>query len=92
MRAVTVSRYGGTDVLEVTDLDRPTVGSGRVLVEVGAAGVNYMDVYQRTGAVPVPTPFIAGVEGVGVVTAVGDGVTDLTIGQRVGWLSGGQGS
>jgi NADPH2:quinone reductase len=51
-----------------------------------------MDVYQRTGGTPVKPPFVAGVEGVGVVAEVGSGVSDLTVGQRVGWFSGGQGS
>ena len=54
VRAVTVYRNGGTDVLKATDPGRPTARPGRVLVDVGVTGVNYMDVYQRTGAVPVP--------------------------------------
>jgi NADPH2:quinone reductase len=92
MRAVTISRTGDADVLETVELGRPTAGPGKVLVRLSVAGVNYMDVYQRTGTVPVPTPFVAGVEGVGRVVAVGDGVADLTEGQRIGWFSGGQGS
>jgi NADPH2:quinone reductase len=51
-----------------------------------------MDIYQRTGLAPLPTPFVAGVEGAGQVVAVGSGVTDLAEGQHVSWLSGGQGS
>jgi NADPH2:quinone reductase len=76
----------------VTDVDRPSPGPGQVLVRVAVAGVNYMDVYQRSGAVPLPTPLVAGVEGVGTVVGLGEGVGDLTTGQRVGWLRGGQGS
>ena len=92
MRAVLVSSSGTADVLRVTEVDRPSPGAGQVLVRVAVAGVNYMDVYQRSGVVPLPTPFVAGVEGVGTVTEVGDGVGDLQPGQRVGWLRGGQGS
>src|SRR5258708_27175091 len=92
MRAVTVTRPGNAGVLETADRERPTAGPGQVLVRVGAAGVNYMDIYQRAGTAPLPTPFVAGVEGAGEVVAVGQGVTDPAKGRRVAWLSGGQGS
>jgi NADPH2:quinone reductase len=92
VRAVLVPSSGAADVLQVTDVDRPSPGPGQVLVRVAVAGVNYMDVYQRSGTVPLPTPFVAGVEGVGTAVEVGEGVDDLPIGQRVGWLRGGQGS
>ena len=92
MRAVLVSDTGTADVLQVTDVDQPSPGPGQVLVQVAVAGVNYMDVYQRSGGVPLPTPFVAGVEGVGTVVALGDGVDGLAVGQRVGWMRGGQGS
>jgi NADPH2:quinone reductase len=92
MHAITVSSFGGPEAFEVTERERPSAGPGRVLVDVSVAGVNYMDVYQRIGATPVKAPFVAGVEGVGVIAEVGSGVTDLTAGQRVGWFSGGQGS
>jgi NADPH:quinone reductase len=92
MRAVTVSSFGGPEAFEVTERERPSPGPGQVLVDVSVAGVNYMDVYQRTGATPVKAPFVAGVEGVGVVAEVGEGVGDVTAGQRVGWFSGGQGA
>ena len=92
MRAVLVPSPGSADVLRITEVDRPSPGPGQVLVEVAVAGVNYMDVYQRSGAVPLPFPFAAGVEGVGTVVEVGDGVREVTAGDRVGWLRGGQGS
>jgi NADPH2:quinone reductase len=92
MQAITVTEFGGPEVLTPTEQPRPTPGPGQVLVDVSVAGINYMDVYQRTGATPVKPPYVAGVEGVGVVAEVGADVTDLTVGQRVGWLSGGQGS
>ena len=92
MRAVLVPSPGPADALRLTEVDRPSPGPGQVLVEVAVAGVNYMDVYQRSGAVPLPAPFGAGVEGVGTVVEVGDGVDGVTVGRRVGWLRGGQGS
>src|SRR5580765_5702922 len=92
MRAVVVTSHGGPEVLELTETGRPTPAAGQVLVEVRVAGVNYMDVYQRTGAVSRETPFTLGVEGVGVVTDVGAGVTDFGVGDRIGWFSGGNGS
>jgi hypothetical protein len=92
VRAVLVTSSGAADVLQVTEVDRPSPGAGQVLVRVAVAGVNYMDVYQRSGAVSLPTPFVAGVEGVGTVVEVGDGVDDLPIGQRVGWLRGARSS
>lgn len=61
---------------------------GEVLVEVAAAGVNFIDVYQREGIYPVDPPFVAGNEGAGVVVAVGDGVTTPAVGARVAWCAG----
>ncbi len=90
MKAVTVTAHGDTDVLAVVEIDRPRPGPGEVQVRVALAGVNFMDIYQRQGATPVP--FTAGVEGVGVITEVGPEVADLRTGDRIGWLSGGQGS
>lgn len=92
MQAVTVANNGGPDVLTVTEINQPSPGPGHVLVKVTVAGVNYMDIYQRTGGVRVSTPFTAGVEGVGVVTDIGPDVTDIAVGDRIGWLSGGQGT
>jgi NADPH2:quinone reductase len=92
MQAIIVNGFGGPEVFTPTEVEVPTPGSGQVLVELTVSGVNFMDAYQRNGATPVRAPFLAGVEGVGVVVEVGAGVTDLEAGQRVGWLSGGQGS
>jgi NADPH2:quinone reductase len=93
MQAVGVKGFGGPEVLTIVEADRPTPASTQVLVEVSVAGVNYLDVYQRSGIVgSVTPPYLAGVEGVGVVVEVGSEVADLREGQRVGWLSGGQGS
>lgn len=92
MRAVCVNRFGGPEVFTLTEVDSPTPAATQVLVQVTVAGVSYLDVYQRTGVTPVATPYLAGVEGVGLIVEVGSEVTDLVEGQRVGWLAGGQGS
>jgi NADPH2:quinone reductase len=92
MRAITVTEFGGPEVFTPTEQPRPAPGPSQVLVDVSVAGINYLDVYQRTGTTPMKPPYVAGVEGVGVIAAVGADVTDLAVGQRVGWLSGGQGS
>lgn len=92
MFAVRVSEFGGPQVLTSTEVDRPTPGPGQVLVELRVSGINYLDVYQRAGGTPLQPPFTAGVEGMGVITELGAGVDNLASGQRVGWLSGGQGS
>lgn len=92
MRAVVVSEFGGPEAFVLVDVQDPVAAPGQVLVDVAVSGVNFIDVYQRSGLYPLPTPFRAGVEGVGVVTGVGEGVTDIAVGTRVGWLTGGQGS
>ncbi len=90
MRAVEVSRHGGPEVLELVERDDPTLGDGELLVEVAAAGVNFIDTYQRSGAYPTEPPFVLGMEGAGRVTAVGsdvggsDGV-GARPGDRVAW-------
>ncbi len=90
MRAIVVDDTGHFDMSEV---DRPTAGANQVLVEVVVSGVNFMDALQyRFAAITPDSPLRAGVEGVGIVAELGDGVTDFQVGQRVGWLSGGQGS
>lgn len=85
MRAIQAGRAGGPDVLEPADLPEPTPGPGEVLVRTAAAGVNFIDTYRRSGAYPMPFPHIPGSEGAGTVTAVGDGVTDLSVGDPVAW-------
>ena len=86
MRGIQIKRYGGPDVLEYGELPNPTPGPGEALVRVRIAGVNFTDVYQRTGVYAGPLPYIPGVEGVGIVEKVGSGVTDVKVGARVGWV------
>ncbi len=69
------------------DVPQPTPSAGQVLVKVEAAGVNFIDVYQRTGHYKVELPFTLGQEAAGVVTAVGSGVTDVAVGARVAYAA-----
>ncbi|MGH3344076.1 MAG: quinone oxidoreductase family protein [Carbonactinosporaceae bacterium] len=87
MHSVVVTRPGGPEVLELTDGEAPSPGPGEVLVAVAASGVNFIDVYRRTGIYPVPTPFVAGSEGAGTVTEVGPGVAEIAPGDRVAWAT-----
>ena len=88
-----VTKLGGPEVLAVEDRPDPVPGPGQIAVEVRAAGVNFMDVYQREGIGPYKQelPFGIGDEGAGVVTAVGTGVDDFSPGDHVAWR-GGRGS
>lgn len=91
MRAVQVLEYGGSDRLTVTDIPRPDPGAGEVRVRLAFAGVNFIDVYMRNGmyaknrAYGTTVPLTLGMEGAGVVDAVGDGVEGLTAGDRVAY-------
>ena len=85
MQAVVVSDPGGPEALVLTDRPDPEPGAGEVLVDVAAAGVNYIDVYHRTGAYPLPTPFVVGLEGAGRVSGLGEGVDGLAVGDPVAW-------
>jgi NADPH:quinone reductase len=85
MKAIRVTKYGDTSVLELQDLPQPKPGPGEALIRVHAVGVNYADVYMRNGAarMPVPFPFTPGIEAAGVVESVGAGVVELKSGDRV---------
>jgi NADPH2:quinone reductase len=92
MRVVVGERLGGPEVLSVAEREAPRPGSGEVVVDVAAAGVNYMDIYQREGIGnyrPEP-PFVPGAEGAGTVAAVGEGVTHLAVGDHVAWAGPGR--
>ncbi len=89
MRAIQITEHGGPEVLRPSDIDLPdTPGDGQLLVDVAAAGVNYIDTYQRAGIYPMQLPFVPGVEGAGTVAAVGPGVEDVVVGDRVAWAAG----
>jgi NADPH:quinone reductase len=87
MRAIQITETGGPEVLRLAELPDPEPGPGQLLVEVAAAGVNYIDTYQRSGAYPMPLPFIPGSEGAGTVTAVGPDVSDVSVGDQVAWAA-----
>jgi NADPH2:quinone reductase len=83
VKAIRIHRLGGPEVLQYEDVPVPTAGQGEALVRVEAAGVNFIDVYRRTGLYKVELPHTLGQEGAGTVDAVGPGVTDVAIGDRV---------
>jgi NADPH2:quinone reductase len=85
MRAIQALRYGGSDTLAERELPLPTPGAGEVRVRVEAAGVNFIDIYRRTGLYPTQEPVRLGLEGAGIVEELGAGVTDLAPGERVAW-------
>ena len=86
MRAITISSYGDASVLKHSDaVPKPMPGSGQVLVKIHAAGVNFVDIYQRRGTYPVMLPFIPGLEASGVVEAVGDKPSGIRVGERVAY-------
>jgi NADPH2:quinone reductase len=88
MRAIVVNELGGPEVMVATDRPDPVPGPGQVVVEVAAAGVNFIDIYRRSGVYRVPLPHVPGSEGAGTVTAVGAGVTGFAPGDRVAWAEG----
>jgi NADPH:quinone reductase len=83
VKAIRVHSSGGPEVLRVEDLPTPSPGPGQALIQVDAAGVNFIDVYHRTGLYPRDLPFTIGVEAAGTVTAIGSGVNNLQAGDRV---------
>jgi NADPH:quinone reductase len=91
MKAIQVTHPGGPDALQLVDLPIPKPKPNEALVKVAAAGVNFVDIYQREGRYKVPLPFIAGQEGAGTVAEVGAEVKLVKPGDRVAW-SGIQGS
>ena len=92
MRVVQATRPGGPEVLAVVDLPDPSPEPEQVIVEVAAAGVNFIDTYRRSGRYPVPFPHVVGSEGAGTVVAVGSEVTSISLGDTVAWVAGSQGS
>ncbi|MBA2697062.1 MAG: zinc-binding dehydrogenase, partial [Actinobacteria bacterium] len=85
MRAVIVREHGGPEVLTLVEQATPDPGPGEVLVDVVAAGVNFIDIYQRSGVYPMDLPYVVGSEAAGTVRALGDGVEELSVGDRVAW-------
>jgi NADPH2:quinone reductase len=82
---IRIHSHGGADVLQWEEYDVPAAGPGQVLLKQTAVGLNFIDVYQRSGLYPQQMPFIPGSEGAGVVEAIGEGVTLFKIGDRVAY-------
>jgi NADPH:quinone reductase len=87
-KAIVAAAPGGPEVLQLQDVDVPQPGPGELLVKVAAAGVNFIDTYERSGVYNVGFPYIPGSEAAGTVEAVGDGVEEFTAGDRVAFAEG----
>jgi NADPH2:quinone reductase len=88
VRAIVVRELGGPEAMVLAEHSDPVPGPGQVLVKVAAAGVNFIDIYRRSGVYPQPVPYVPGSEGAGTVLAVGDGVTGFSAGDHVAWAEG----
>lgn len=86
MKAIQISQYGGPEVLKIGNIQIEKPGKGQALIRMEAAGVNFIDVYQRRGTYPVKLPYIPGLEGSGVVEAIGEGVKNVKPGDRVAYV------
>ncbi|MBV8728541.1 MAG: quinone oxidoreductase [Acidobacteriia bacterium] len=85
MKTILVNEPGGPEKLELAEVPKPQVGPGQALVRLGAIGVNFIDVYFRMGRYPADRPITLGNEGAGTVEAVGPGVAEVAVGDRVAW-------
>src|SRR3954462_8718332 len=85
MKAIRFEAPGGPEAMKLVELPTPAPGNGQALVRVEAAGVNFIDIYQRMGTYKLPLPFTPGQEGAGTVESVGPDVRDVKPGDRVAW-------
>jgi NADPH2:quinone reductase len=85
---VQIDEQGGPEVLQLRELPNVEAGSGELLIDVHAAGINFIDTYHRSGLYEMPLPLIPGSEGSGTVSALGDGVAGFDIGESVAWVGG----
>ena len=85
MRAIQIARIGGPEVLDLVEIEPRAPAEGEILIRHEAIGLNFIDVYRRTGLYPMPLPFVNGQEAAGVVEAVGDGVTRFKVGDRAAY-------
>lgn len=88
MQGIQISATGDADQMQFVDLVEPTAGEGQVVVELEAAGVNFIDTYQRSGLYPIALPYVLGLEGAGTIIEVGPGVDGYVVGDRVAWATG----
>ena len=87
MHAIRIEKTGGPEVIEYADIAQPSPNAGELLVRVGAAGVNFIDCYYRSGLYKADLPYTLGLEGAGAIVATGDGVSEFKTGERVAWAS-----
>jgi len=87
MKAIQIKQVGGPEAMKLVELPVPAPKASEAVVKLAASGVNFIDVYQREGRYKVALPFVLGQEGAGTVTAVGDGVKSVKVGDRVAWVS-----
>ncbi|MEQ8409769.1 MAG: quinone oxidoreductase [Gammaproteobacteria bacterium] len=87
MKAIRVNENGGPEVLSCEDIEQPSPGAGEVLVKVAAAGINYIDTYQRSGLYQIPLPSTLGLEAAGTVAETGAGVSQFKVGDRVAYTN-----
>jgi len=85
MRAIQIAKTGGPEVLDLVELPQPVPKTDEVLVKIEASGVNFIDTYLREGRYPAQLPFIPGQEAAGTVVALGEGVIEFAVGDRVAW-------
>ena len=85
MKAIQITEVGGPEKLTLVDMDRPAPGAGEVLVKIEAAGLNFIDTYQRAGLYPIELPYVLGMEGAGTVEIVGPEVTGFSPGDAVAY-------
>ncbi|MGE5216927.1 MAG: quinone oxidoreductase family protein [Chloroflexota bacterium] len=85
MKAIRIHDHGGPEVLKLDDIPVPEPRFGEARVKIEAIGVNFIDIYHRTGLYPLQAPFTLGMEGAGIVDAVGEGVSEVKIGDRVAY-------
>jgi len=91
-KAIQIQQYGGAETMQLVDLEVGAPGPGEVRIRHHACGLNFIDVYQRTGLYPNPLPLTLGMEGAGVIEAVGEGVSHLKVGDRAAYASNPPGS
>ncbi|OYV00556.1 MAG: quinone oxidoreductase, partial [Burkholderiales bacterium PBB5] len=91
-QTIQIQQYGGPEVMQLVDLPVGEPGPGEIRIRHHAVGLNFIDVYQRTGLYANPLPLSLGMEGAGIVEAVGEGVSHLAVGDRAAYASNPPGS
>jgi len=91
-RAIQILAHGGPEQLQLVQIDVGDPGPGQVRIRHEACGLNFIDIYQRTGLYPMSLPLVLGMEGAGIIEAVGEGVSHLKVGDRAAYATGSPGS